>query len=328
MKAFEYVGAKSVDQAVKALTSGSAAMAGGTDLINRMKDYVTSPDRVVYLNDVKELVGISGDSGTGLTILSGTRLSDLLANDSIKKSYPALWQTASEVGTPQIRNMATIGGNLMQHPRCWYYRSGFGLVPKSSDGKHMLREGDNRYASIFMTDGDALYAHPSSLAIPLIALGAKAILIGPDGERTMDVAELYKVPTSNTESPFASRPGEILKSVSVPALAGKNGSFEARHKQAHDWPLVMASASLTFSGDTVSDARVVVYGVAPLPWRSKAAEEAIQGKSVTLDSARAAGSAAAEGAKPLSMNGYKVAMLKTVITRTLCVTVGNRYWEV
>ena len=328
MKAFEYVGAKSVDQAVKALTSGSAAMAGGTDLINRMKDYVTSPDRVVYLNDVKELAGISGDSGTGLTILSGTRLSDLLANDSIKKSYPALWQTASEVGTPQIRNMATIGGNLMQHPRCWYYRSGFGLIPKSSDGKHMLREGDNRYASIFMTDGDALYAHPSSLAIPLIALGAKATLIGPDGERTMDVAELYKVPTSNTESPFASRPGEILKSVSVPALAGKNGSFEARHKQAHDWPLVMASASLTFSGDTVSDARVVVYGVAPLPWRSKAAEEAIKGKSVTLDSARAAGSAAAEGAKPLSMNGYKVAMLKTVITRTLCVTVGNRYWEV
>ncbi|MEI7923452.1 MAG: FAD binding domain-containing protein [Planctomycetota bacterium] len=328
MKAFEYVGAKSVDQAVKALTSGSAAMAGGTDLINRMKDYVTSPDRVVYLNDVKELVGISGDSGTGLTILSGTRLTDLLANDSIKKSYPSLWQTASEVGTPQIRNMATIGGNLMQHPRCWYYRSGFGLVPKSSDGKHMLREGDNRYASIFMTDGDALYAHPSSLAIPLIALGAKATLIGPDGERTMDVAELYKVPTSNTESPFASRPGEILKSVSVPAVAGKNGSFEARHKQAHDWPLVMASASLTFSGDTVSDARVVVYGVAPLPWRSKAAEEAIKGKSVTLDSARAAGSAAAEGAKPLSMNGYKVAMLKTVITRTLCVTVGNRYWEV
>ena len=328
MKAFEYVGAKSVEQAVKALTSGSAAMAGGTDLINRMKDYVTSPDRVVYLNDVKELAGISGDSGTGLTILSGTRLSDLLANDSIKKSYPALWQTASEVGTPQIRNMATIGGNLMQHPRCWYYRSGFGLIPKSSDGKHMLREGDNRYASIFMTDGDALYAHPSSLAIPLIALGAKATLIGPDGERTMDVAELYKVPTSNTESPFASRPGEILKSVSVPAAAGKNGSFEARHKQAHDWPLVMASASLTFSGDTVSDARVVVYGVAPLPWRSKAAEEAIKGKSVTLDSARAAGSAAAEGAKPLSMNGYKVAMLKTVITRTLCVTVGNRYWEV
>ena len=215
----------------------------------------------------------------------------------------------------------------MQHPRCWYYRSGFGLVPKSPDGKHMLREGDNRYASIFMTDGDALYAHPSSLAIPLIALGAKATLIGPEGERTIDVADLYKIPVSNTDSLFTAKPGEILKSISLPAATGKNGSFEARHKQAHDWPLVMASASLTFSGDTVSDARVAVYGVAPLPWRSKAAEEAIKGKPVTVETARAAAAAAAEGAKPLTMNAYKVAMLKTVITRTLCVTVGNRYWE-
>jgi xanthine dehydrogenase YagS FAD-binding subunit len=327
MKAFEYVGATSVDQALKALTPGSAAMAGGTDLMNRMKDYVTSPDRVVYLNDVKELAGISGDSTSGVTILAGTRLADILASESIKKSYSALWQTTSEVGTPQIRNMASVGGNLMQHPRCWYYRSGFGLLPKSADGKHMLREGDNRYASIFMTDGDALYAHPSSLAIPLIALGAKATLIGPEGERTIDVADLYKIPVSNTDSLFTAKSGEILKSISLPAATGKNGSFEARHKQAHDWPLVMASASLTFSGDTVSDARVAVYGVAPLPWRSKAAEEAIKGKPVTVETARAAAAAAAEGAKPLTMNAYKVAMLKTVITRTLCVTVGNRYWE-
>lgn len=327
MKAFEYVGATSVDQAVKALTPGSSAMAGGTDLMNRMKDYVTSPERVVYLNDIKELAGISGDAASGITILAGTRLADVLGHDEIKKAYPALWQVTSEVGTPQIRNMASVGGNLFQHPRDWYYRSGFGLVPKSADGKNMLREGDNRYASIFMTDGDALYAHSSSLAIPLIALGAKATLVGPDGERTVGVADLYRVPTSNTESPFATKPGEILKSVTLPPAAGKNGSYEARHKQAHDWPLVMAAAHLTFSGDSVSEARVVVYGVAPLPWRSKAAEEAIKGKAVTVDSARAAGAAAAEGAKPLSMNGYKVPMLKTVIARALCVAVGNRYWE-
>lgn len=327
MKAFEYVGATSVDQAVKALTPGASAMAGGTDLMNRMKDYVTSPERVVYLNDIKELAGISGDAASGVTILAGTRLADVLGNDEIKKAYPALWQVTSEVGTPQIRNMASVGGNLFQHPRDWYYRSGFGLVPKTADGKNMLREGDNRYASIFMTDGDALYAHSSSLAIPLIALGAKATLVGPEGERTVSVADLYKVPTSNAESPFATKPGEILKSVTLPPATGKNGSYEARHKQAHDWPLVMAAVHLTMSGDAVSEARVVVYGVAPLPWRSKAAEEAIKGKAVTVDSARAAGAAAAEGAKPLSMNGYKVPMLKTVIARALCVTVGNRYWE-
>lgn len=327
MKAFEYVGATSVDQAVKALTSGATPLSGGTDLINRMKDYVTSPERVVYLNDVKELAGISGDAAAGVTILAGTRLADILASEAVKKAYPALWQTTSEVATPQIRNMATLGGNLFQHPRCWYYRSGFGLVPKSSDGKHMMREGDNRYGAIFMTDGDALYVHPSSLAVPLIALGAKATLAGPDGERTVAVEDLYKVPTSNTDSPFTTKPGEILKSVTIPATTGKNGSFEARHKQAHDWPLVLASVNLTFSGQTVSDARVIVYGVAPVPWRSKAAEEAIKEKIVTIESARAAGEAAVAGAKPLSMNGYKVPMLKTVITRALCTAVGNKYWE-
>jgi len=327
MKAFEYVGATSVDQAVKALGAGSAALSGGTDLINRMKDYVTSPERVVFLNDVKELAGISGDPATGLTIMAGTRLADILAHEGIKAAYPALWQTTSEVGTPQIRNMASVGGNLMQHPRCWYYRSGFGLIPKTTDGTHMLREGDNRHASIFMTDGEALYAHSSSLAVPLIALGAKATLVGPDGERTMTIEDLYKVPTSNEDSPFNAKPGELLKSVSIPAAKGKNASYETRHKQAHDWPVVLASVHLTMSGDTVSDARVVIYGVAPIPWRSKAAEEAIKGKAVTVDSARAAGTAAAEGAKPLSMNAYKVPILKTVVARALCESVGNRYWE-
>jgi xanthine dehydrogenase YagS FAD-binding subunit len=327
MKAFEYVGATSVDQAVKALTAGAAPLSGGTDLINRMKDYVTSPERVVYLNDVKELAGISGDAASGVTILAGTRLADILASETVKAAYPALWQTTGEVATPQIRNMATLGGNLMQHPRCWYYRSGFGLVPKSGDGKNMLREGDNRYAAIFMTDGDALYAHPSSLAIPLIALGAKATLVGPEGERTVAVEDLYKVPTSNSDSPFTAKAGELLKSVTIPAASGKNASYEARHKQAHDWPLVLASVSLTFSGETVSDARVVVYGVAPVPWRSKAAEEAIKQKVITVESARAAGDAAAAGAKPLSMNGYKVSMLKTVVTRALCTAVGKKYWE-
>jgi len=262
-----------------------------------------------------------------MTILAGTRLADILAHDGLKAAYPALWQTTSEVGTPQIRNMASLGGNLMQHPRCWYYRSGFGLVPKTSDGKHMLREGDNRYAAVFMTDGDALYAHPSSLAVPLIALGAKATLIGPDGERTVAVEDLYKVPTSNSESPFAAKAGELLKSVTIPAAKGKNASYEARHKQAHDWPLVLASVSLTMSGEIVSDARVVVYGVAPIPWRSKAAEEAIKGKTITVEAARAAGDAAASGAKPLSMNGYKVPMLKTVVARALCTAAGNKYWE-
>src|SRR3954451_10186966 len=129
MKAFEYAGPTTVEDALQVLGGGGSteALSGGTDLISRMKDYVTSPERVVYLKDVKSLAGISADGSGGLSIGAGTTLADLLANNDVKPKYPALWQAAYEVGTPQIRNMATVGGNLLQRPRCWYYRSGNGL---------------------------------------------------------------------------------------------------------------------------------------------------------------------------------------------------------
>ncbi len=127
MKAFEYAAPATVADAAKLLASPNAvALAGGTDLIGRMKDYVTSPDRVVYLKDIKEIAAISGDpKAGGLTIGAGTRLSDLVAHKGIRESYPALWQATVEIGSPQIRNMSTVGGNLLQKPRCWYYRAGF-----------------------------------------------------------------------------------------------------------------------------------------------------------------------------------------------------------
>ena len=173
MKAFEYAAPTTLDEAVQLLgTRGAAALSGGTDLVNRMKDYVTSPERVVYLKDVKSLAGIESDGkAASLTIKAGTRLADILQNAAVRESYPALWQATHEVGSPQIRNMATLGGNLLQRPRCWYFRSGFGLMGMK-DGQSLVRAGDNRYHAIFMTEGDALFVNPSSLATALIALGA------------------------------------------------------------------------------------------------------------------------------------------------------------
>ena len=170
MKAFEYAAPTTVDEAVKLLgAQGATALSGGTDLIGRMKDYVSSPERVVYLKDIKELAGISGDSkSSGLTIGAGTRLTDVVANAEVRAAYPALWQATVEVGSPQIRNMATVGGNLLQRPRCWYFRAGHGLLGMQ-DGKSLVRSGDNRFHSIFMTDGDALFVSPSSLAVALCA---------------------------------------------------------------------------------------------------------------------------------------------------------------
>jgi xanthine dehydrogenase YagS FAD-binding subunit len=326
MKAFEYASPTTADDAVKDLAGSptAEALSGGTDLISRMKDYVSSPARVVYLKDVKALAGIAERAG-GLEIGAGTRLVDVLASPLVKERYPALLQATLEVGTPQIRNMATVGGNLLQRPRCWYFRGGFGLLG-IKDGKSLVRAGDNRYHSIFLTDGDALFVSPSSLAVPLIALGAQATILGPDGTRTVPVEKLYRVPRSNDDRELTVAPGELLVKVSIPA-AGKNGSYEVRQKQAHDWPLVMAAANLKLDGDSVRDCRVVLYGVAPIPWRSEAAEKAIRGRAVSSDTATAAAAAAAEGAKPLSMNGYKVALVRTAVKRALLDAVGNRYWE-
>jgi len=328
MKAFEYAAPSSVEEAVKLLEPRhTAALSGGTDLINRLKDYVAAPDRVVSLKEIKALGGIGGDPKSGgLTIGAGTLLADIVNNAAIREAYPALWQTTLEVGTPQIRNMATLGGNLLQRPRCWYYRAGNGLLAVK-DGKSLVREGDNRYHAIFLTDGDALFVSPSSLAIPLIALGAKATLQGVKGERTIALEELYQVPKKEHDRELTTQHGEVLTKVTIPAAKGKNASYEARQKQAHDWPLVLCSVCLELDGDRVSKARILLNGVAPIPWRSEAAEKAITGKSVTMESATEAGEAATQGAKPLSMNGYKVALTKTVVKRALLAAVGNRYWE-
>ncbi len=329
MKAFEYAGPTSIEDVVKLLgrDSGTAeALSGGTDLISRMKEYVSSPDRVVYLKDVASLSGVSWDPNVGTTIGTGTTLADLLGHKGVRTYLPALWQAASEVGTPQIKNMATVGGNLLQRPRCWYYRNGHGLLAMR-DGKSLVRDGDNRYHAIFMTDGNALFVSPSSLAVPLIALGARATVIGAKGERTIPVADLYQVPKKEGDRELTLAPGELLTKVVVPASRGKNGTYEARQKQAHDWPLVMASANLEYEGEIVARSRVIVYGVAPVPWRSKEAEEVIQGKNVNIDLAEAAASASIGSAKPLSMNGYKVALMKTVVKRALMTAIGERYWE-
>ncbi len=326
MQAFEYAGPSTVEDALKALSGAksSEALSGGTDLISRMKDYVTSPDRVVYLKGVKTLAGITAGPD-GLTLGAGTKLADLIADKTVAEKYPALRQATLEVGTPQIRNMATVGGNLLQRPRCWYYRSGFGLLGMK-DGKSLVRTGDNRYHSIFLTEGDALFANPSSLATPLVALGATATIVGDKGERTIPVEALYQVPKTAEDRELTIAPGELLSKITIPNPKGKNASYEARQKQAHDWPLVLCSVSIDGVGE-INDSKIVIYGVAPVPWRSEAAEAAIKGHVLDAASASAAAEAAVKDAKPLSMNAYKVGLTKTVVKRALLAAIGNRYWE-
>ncbi|MDE2506702.1 MAG: FAD binding domain-containing protein [Planctomycetota bacterium] len=327
MKAFEYASPSTLDLALKALAAPSSeALSGGTDLLCRMKDDVAAPERVVYLKDVKDLAGVKGSAAEGVTIGAGTLLASVVASEAVKASYPALWQTTLEVGTPQIRNMATVGGNLLQRPRCWYFRNGFGLLAMQ-DGKSLVRLGDNRYHSIFMTDGDALFTSPSSLAVPLIALGATATIVGPNGERTLPVEDLYRAPRTDKQRELTIEPGEILTKVTIPPAKGKNASYEIRAKQSHDWPIVLASVNLTLEGETVSAAKIMLYGVAPIPWRSAAAEQALIGKKLSVETAEDAGKAAVKNAQPLSMNQFKVSLTTTAVKRALLTAGGMKYWE-
>lgn len=349
MKAFSYVAPGSTAEAVKALTAHEhvAALAGGTDLINRMKDYVAGPDHVVYIKAIPDLAGIKPEAG-GLSIGANTRLVDILASAEIAKSYPALRQACVEIGTPQIRNMATVGGNLLQRPRDWYFRNGFGLLGGKVDGErliqelepfaprdygssgadvHLVRNGDNRYASIFMTDGDALFVNPSSLAPALIALGAKAVLAGPDGESTVPVEQLYQVPAEQGDRELTVAAGQLLTRVLLPATTGKNATYEVRWKQSHDWPLALASVALELDGETIKKASVVLGSVAPVPYRSQEAETSLAGKPLNRETAAAAAAAAVGPAKPLSMNAYKVQLAKVAVQRALLAVAGDRYWE-
>jgi len=349
MKAFEYASPTGVDQAVRALAGAESgeALAGGTDLLCRMKDYISNPERVVDLRHLEDdtFRAIAEDRNNGLVLGGGTRLVDLVKHETIQARYPAITQAARSIGTPQIRNMATLGGNLLQRPRCWYYRAGFGLLGGKRESEslvrqlegeyapynidepepvHLVRAGDNRYHAIFMTDGDALYVNPSSLAPALIALGAEAEIVGPEGKRTVAVRDLYTIPRTEEDRELTLSPDEVLARVLLPKPAGRNATYEIRQKQSHDWPLVLASVALAMNGETVQSASIVLGAVAPIPYQAKAAEAAITGKPLNAETAAAAGKAATEGAKPLSKNGYKVNLAQVAVRRALLRAAGEK----
>jgi len=320
MEAFEYARPKSIQEAIKLLTGteeGARALAGGTDLISLMKDGVSRPPRLVSLSHLNELKGISFRGESGLRLGAGVTLDELMENAEIRSHYPALVQAAEGVRSPQIRSMGTVGGDLCQRPRCWYYRAGYGLLA-TYKGKPLVPDGDNRYHAILGNSGPAYFVSPSSLAPILIALDAKARLHGPQGARELSVREFFITPKSNVESEHALKPGEIVTEILVPHPGDvKMAIYEVRQKEALDWPLAAAAVVLKLEGGTVQSARVVLGHVAPVPWPSPEAEEALKGKSVDEDVACEAGKAALSKATPLSRNAYKVQLARVAVKRAI-----------
>jgi len=323
MQPFEYANPTTVKEAVGQLGTawGEAdVLAGGTDLISMMKDYIATPKRVVNIKNIKELGGIKSSKGE-LRIGATVTLDELMENAEVRKSFPALADAARGVSSPQIRNMGTVGGDLCQRPRCWYYRGGFGLLAMR-DGKSLVPDGENKYHAILGNGGPAYFVSPSSLGPALIALGAKIKLVSASGTREVTADKFFVTPTNDTTRETALMPNEPLTEILVPHGATKNATYEVRQKEALDWPLAAASVALTMSGNTISSARVVLGAVAPTPWAATAAEKALAGKTLNAQVAEEAGKAAVADAKPLSQNAYKVTLARVAVKRALLQAAG------
>jgi xanthine dehydrogenase YagS FAD-binding subunit len=323
MQAFEYANPTTLEQAVSALSGPDAAiLAGGTDLISLMKDDVEAPKRLVNLKSVKQLQGISYDAAQGLRIGALTTLDELVEAGKVKEEYPSLIQAAEGVRSPQIHTMGTVGGDLCQRPRCWYYRNGFGLLA-TREGKSMVTEGDNRYHAILGTTGPAYFVNPSSFAPALIALGAKVRIAGPNGTREVPVEQFFRVPAREGEKENALAREEIVTEIIVPpATRVRNATYEIRQKEALDWPLVAAAVALEMNGRTVTNGRVVLGHVAPVPWFVQPAGAVLAGKEISESVAEQAAQAAVHGARPLSRNAYKVRLARVAVKRALLRAAG------
>jgi xanthine dehydrogenase YagS FAD-binding subunit len=325
MERFEYASPQSVKDATALLGASwndAQVLAGGTDLISMMKDFVVSPKRVVNIKGISELGGLS-KTATGVRIGATVTLDELSLHQLIRSEFPSLITAALGVSSSQIRNMGTVAGDLCQRPRCWYFRGGHGLLA-IEDGKSLVPNGENKYHAIF-GGAPAYFVSASSLGPALAALDAHLKIVSPSGARTVAVEKFFLIPKTASSREIDLHPNEIVTEILIPsaAVSQKNATYEIREKQALDWPLATASVALKMSGSKVSSARIVMGHVAPTPWPASAAEKFLVGKSIDEASAEKAGEEAVQGAQPLSQNGYKVQLAKVAVKRALLAAAGR-----
>lgn len=325
MERFEYAHPSSKKEAIGLLGStwsDAAILAGGTDLLSLMKEYVVTPKRVVNIKNVEGLNGIQSNA-EGVIIGALVTMEELLDDKTIRSEFPALTHAAEGISSPQVRALGTVGGDLCQRPRCWYFRNGYGLLAKDESGKSLVPEGENRYHAILDNSGPAYFVNPSSLAPALIALDAKLQLLGPKGQREVRVADFFVTPKSDHEREYVLQHNEVVANITIPTSSRglRSATYEVRHKTALDWPLAAAAVAVKLEGGKVSAGKIVLGHVAPIPWQAHEAAKELTGKAINESVAASAGEAAVRGAKPLSQNAYKVKLAKVAVKRALLAAV-------
>jgi xanthine dehydrogenase YagS FAD-binding subunit len=315
---FRYAQANSAKEAVKQLADQEArVIAGGTDLLGCLRDHVFGAEKIVSISRIKAMRGIVETPKGGVRIGALTTITELAESFLINHFYRGLAQGAAEVASPQLRNQGTLGGNLCQKPRCWYYRGEFHCLRKGGDQCYAVG-GENQFHCIF--GGELCYiVHPSDTAPPLVALEASVKVKGADGSRMIPVERFHMPPSRDPQRETVLEPGEIVTEIVLPAPPqGLRSCYrKVRARKAWDFALAGVALAIQVEDGKVSHARVVFSGVAPVPWRSKEVEEAILGKTLDEETIVKAAEAAVKGAKPMEKNGYKVRLLKGVIEEEL-----------
>jgi xanthine dehydrogenase YagS FAD-binding subunit len=320
MNRFEWVDATSVDRALAAVSSESVFKAGGVDLLDLMKDDISAPKRLVNIRNIQGLNEIREDD-LGLHIGPLTTLTEIAEHQTVKKKYPAIADAADRVATPQIRNMATIGGNLAQRPRCWYFRSE-DFHCRKKGGKHCFaQDGENDYHAIFDNRTCAI-VHPSGLAVPLVALGASLQITSPKGKREVPLEEFFVSPEQDVTRENILEADELITAITVPATEVRNAYYKQGEKESFDWPIADVAVALTMQGSRCSKASIVLGAAAPRPYRAKAAEAQLANSVISEDTARKAAQQAMAGATPLANNSYKVPIFEAIIRRTILRAAG------
>ena len=330
MKDFELVAPKSLAQALELLPHGRSVeerervriLAGGQDLLTEMKEHLIEPETLVDLKHVPGLAGIAVAADGALTIGATTKLFEIEEHAELARLHPAIAEAAGSVASPQIRNCGTLGGNLCQRPRCWYYRSEHAVCIKKGGAECFSFNGQNKYNAI-LGGGPSYIVHPSDLAPALVARDAEVTLVGPRGERSMPLERFFTLPSEGSilrETVLAA--DEILTAVRVPAPeAGaarwKSTYLKFRERGSYDFALGAVALAVLVEGGVVADARLVLGAVAPVPWRSPEGEQELVGHALDDEAAQAAGRAALAGAEPLEHNGYKVALTQGLIRQAV-----------
>jgi len=333
MKAFEWVNPSSLDEAIQLLKSEAAVadideaprpIAGGQDLLTTMKDYLTRPSRVVNLKSIRGLDKISLDA-KGLNIGALVTLSQLEEHSGIRKSFPGISEAAHSIATPQIRNLGTIGGNLCQRPRCWYFRLEEVVCLKKGGSECYAATGENKYHAI-IAGGPSFIVHPSDLAPVLMALDATLTVAGPTGKRAIPINKFFTLPSDGElRRENVLKNDEIITEIQVPAsaLAARSTYLKFKERESLDFALAAVAAALQLNADkSVQAARIVLGGVAPIPWRVPEAEKFLIGKTLTREVLTEAGKLALKDAVPMEKNAYKVPLTQTLVRRALAKAGG------